>query len=477
MLCKNISIGLKNDFIMLDIKYIREYPEEIKIAMKNRGVDGAIIDKLLAVYEKRRAKIKDVDDLRAKHNILSEAIAQVSGEERTLKIAESRELKVRIDSSEQELTELAGAFTSYMYSMPNIPLPEVPVGKDESENKVIREVGEKPAIDDPRDYMTIATMLDLIDTQRAAKVSGSRFGYLKNEAALLEIALVRFATDLLTGKKELQKFSPHKSLLVTAQMMAVSEEQPSEILPMLPRDWPFIPIIPPVFIKEEMMRAMGYIDSEKDEAERYFFEKDKLYLVGTAEQSLVPMHADEIFDINKLPLRYVGFSTCFRREAGSYGKDTHGILRVHQFDKVEMVSFVLPEDSQREHKFLIAVEELLMQELKIPYRVVALCTGDISQPSAATYDIEAWLPGQNEGKGQYRETHSSSNTTDFQARRLNIKVRNGRKLEFVHILNGTALAIGRTIIAILENYQQEDGSVKIPEALVPHMGGITEIRR
>ncbi|TSC67714.1 MAG: seryl-tRNA synthetase, partial [Parcubacteria group bacterium Gr01-1014_66] len=282
-----------------------------------------------------------------------------------------------------------------------------------------------------------------IDTERAAKVSGSRFGYVRRELALLEFALVQFAIEKLVKNG-------------------------------------FVPVVPPVMIREEMMHGMGYIDSEKDREERYFLEKDGLYLIGTAEQSLVPMHADEIISEKHLPLRYAGFSTCFRREAGSYGKDTQGILRVHQFDKVEMVIFSKPEDSCAEHELMIRLEEELMQELQIPYRIVALCTGDISQPSARTIDIESWFPGQNEGRGQYRETHSSSHTTDFQARRLKIRIRKtDDTIEFVHILNGTACAIGRTLIAILENYQQEDGAVKIPRVLQKYMGErevITEAR-
>jgi len=230
----------------------------------------------------------------------------------------------------------------------------------------------------------------------------------------------------------------------------------------------FIPVVPPVMIKAEMVRGMGYVKSKvksqksKIEEEMYFLRDDDLVLVGTSEQSIGPMHADEILQEKDLPRRYVGFSTCFRREAGSYGKDTKGILRVHQFDKVEMFSFCKPEDSIKEHKFFLSLEEKLMKLLKIPYRIVQVCTGDLSFPSASTYDLESWMPGQKE----YRETHSTSNCTDFQARRLNIRYRaKAGKLNFVHTVNGTAFAIGRTIIAIIENYQQKDGSVKIPEIL------------
>ncbi|MFH1253795.1 MAG: serine--tRNA ligase, partial [Candidatus Uhrbacteria bacterium] len=277
---------------------------------------------------------------------------------------------------------------------------------------------------EPKDYMTIAEKLDLIDVKRAAKVSGTRFGYLKGEVALLEFALINLALDVLSKEH-------------------------------------FIPVIPPVMIKTEMMEAMGYLDTAADRAERYFLDKDNLILVGTSEQSIGPMYQGEILEEKDLPRRYVAFSSCFREEAGAYGKDTKGILRVHQFDKVEMFSICQPEKSKEEHQFLLKMEEKLMQSLKLPYQVVQLCTGDLARPSASTIDIETWMPGQ----GEYRETHSTSNCTDFQARRLNIRYRSKQGVEFVHTLNGTAFAIGRTLIAIIENYQQKDGSVKVPKAL------------
>ena len=320
-----------------------------------------------------------------------------------------------------------------------MPDDDVPEGKDESEKVVLREEGGRPKFKfQPKDYLEIAQNLDLIDVERAGKVSGTRFGYLKREAALLEFALVRLAFEALAKEG-------------------------------------FIPVVPPVLIKTESMRGMGYIDTEADKEERYSLEKDNLYLVGTSEQSIGPMHKDEILEEKELPKRYAAFSTCFRREAGSYGKDTKGILRVHQFDKVEMFSFCKPEDSKKEHQFLLSMEEKLMRLLKLPYRVVRLCAGDLSRPSAATFDIEAWMPGQDE----YRETHSTSDTTDFQARRLNIRYKNPKtgKNEFVHTLNGTAFAVGRMIIAILENCQQADGSVKIPEVLQKHMGGLKVIKK
>ncbi|OHA09318.1 MAG: serine--tRNA ligase [Candidatus Sungbacteria bacterium RIFCSPLOWO2_02_FULL_47_9] len=322
---------------------------------------------------------------------------------------------------------------------------------------MLREVGVKIKFSfKPRDYVEIGEKLDLIDTKRAAKVSGTRFGYLKREASLLEFALVQFALQFVGDEKNIADIIMKRSLAIAPT--------------------PFIPVVPPVLIKPEAMKAMGYVERGGDEI--YFLANDNLYLVGTSEQSVGPMYMGEVFAEEKLPHRHIAFSTCFRREAGSYGKDTRGILRVHQFDKAEMFVFSTPETSEDEHELLLGIEEALMAKLGIPYHVLNICTGDLGDPAASKYDIEAWLPGQNGGKGEYRETHSTSNTTDFQARRLNIKVRRkDGKLEFLHMLNGTGFAIGRTLIAILENYQQEDGSVGVPEALQSFMGGIKEIRR
>jgi len=320
-----------------------------------------------------------------------------------------------LEAAEKEFNEL-------FVKIPNPPLGDVPIGKDESENKVIKGIGKKPKIVQAKDYLELAEKLDIIDVKSAAKTSGSRFGFIKNKGALLEIGLIQLAFETLVKEG-------------------------------------FIPIIPPTMLKPEMMKAMGYVERGGDEI--YFLEKDNLYLVGTAEQMIGPMHANDVFEAKDLPKRYVAFSSCFRREAGSYGKDTKGILRVHQFDKVEMFSFTKPEESVKEHKFLLSMEEKLMQLLKVPYRVMQICTGDLGDPAAAKYDIEAWMPGQNE----YRETHSTSNCTDFQARRLNIKYKTKNGLGLVHTLNGTAVAIGRTLIAIIENYQQKDGTINVPTVL------------
>ena len=420
---------------MLDIKFIRQNPIKVKEGCQKKQVD-VDIDLLLKLDEKRRKYLKEVEDLRAKENQLSNLIEkEKDNEKRTELIGEAQQIKKKIKEEELYLKGVSEEFEKLMLKIPNPPFDDVPSGKDEKDNVVLREVGKVPKFDFKfKDYLTISENLDLIDIKRAGKTSGTRFGFLKREAVLLEFALIDFTLDNL--RKE-----------------------------------GFIPVIPPVMIKPEMMKGMGYV--ERGGEEIYFVEKDNLYLVGTSEQIIGPMHADETLEEKELPKRYAGFSSCFRREAGSYGKDTKGILRVHQFDKIEMFIFCQPEESKKEHQLLLSIEEKLMQSLKIPYHVVQICTGDLGDPAAAKYDIEAWIPSEN----RYRETHSTSNCTDFQARRLNIRYRaKDGKINFVHTLNGTAFAIGRTLIAIIENYQQKDGSIKIPEVLQPYLP-FKEIRR
>ncbi len=406
---------------MLDIEYIRENPKEIEKGAKDKSVK-IDVNKLLDIDKKRRKNLTQLEELRAEKNKANKEIAKAKNKKKL--ISEMKKVDKKADKLEKKQKELNKEFEDLMYKVPNIPFEDVPIGKDDSENVVLRKEGEKTKFDfENKDYLEIAKKLDLVDIRRAAKISGSRFGYLKREAVLLEFALVNLAFDTL--RKE-----------------------------------GFVPVIPPVLVKPEIMRGMGYIDTKEDANETYYLEEDDLFLVGTSEQSIGPMHKDEVLE--KFPKRYVAFSTCFREEAGSYGKDTKGILRVHQFDKLEMFSFVKPEDSKKEHQFLLSLEEKLMKLLGLPYQVINICTGDLGRPAAAKYDIEAWIPSE----GRYRETHSTSNCTDFQSRRLNIKYRNKEnKLEYVHTLNGTAFAIGRIIIAIIENYQQKDGSIKVPEAL------------
>ena len=416
---------------MLDIKFIRENPEKVKEGCKKKQVK-VDIDRLLEFDKKRREALQALEDMRAQKNKASKKISETKSKKEKQKIILAmQELDRNSDRLNKSLKELEEKFTQLMLQIPNLPQDDVPVGRDERDNVVLRKVGERPKFDfKPKDYLEIAEKLDLIDVKRAAKVAGTRFGYLKREAALLEFALIGLVLETLTKKG-------------------------------------FIPVVPPVMIKPEMARGMGYPE-QFDGEEAYYIEKDNLFLVGTAEQSLGPMHANEVLDEKELPRRYVAFpSTSFRREAGAYGKDTRGIFRVHQFDKIEMFSFSKPEDSIKEHQFFLEIEEKLMQDLKIPYRVVQMCTGDLGFPTVAKYDIEAWLSSES----RYRETHSTSNCTDFQARRLNIRYRDkSGKLNFVHTLNGTAFAIGRTLIAIIENYQQKDGSIKIPKVLQKYTG-------
>ncbi len=431
---------------MLDIKFIRDNPEGLKKSLKDRRVEFDV-DYLLELDEKRRAKIKEVDDLRARQNELSDNIAKIGGSEREDKISESKKLKALLGDAEFEMKALEDEFLELMYKIPNIPLDDVPVGKDAGENKVIRKWGEVPKFNfAPKDHLELGEALDIIDIERAAKVTGTRFGYFKREAALLEFALIQFTFSLLTSERELKRMADSVVKGYSAK--------------------PFIPVVPPVMVRPDAMTKMARL-TEQDKDERYYLPKDDLYLVGSAEHTLGPMHMDEIFNEDDLPIRYLGFSTSFRRESGSYGQDTRGVLRVHQFDKIEMESFTLPENSIKEQHFIVVIQERLVQELKIPYQVVAICTGDMGKPDARQIDIECWMPGQD----KYRETHTSDLMTDYQTRRLNTKLRrkNG-KLEFVHTNDATAFAIGRIIIAILENYQEEDGSVKIPKVLQKYMG-------
>jgi len=413
---------------MLDIKFIRQNPDKVKEGAQKKGVK-VDIDNLLEVDKKRREVIQAIEEMRAQKNKASEVISSTKDmKEKKKTILKMQELDRNSDRLNKNLKELEKEFNDLILQLPNLPQEDVPVGKDEKNNVVIKKMGEKPKFDfQPKDYLEIAEKMDLIDVKRAAKVSGTRFGYIKKEAALLEFALVSFTFRKLTKEG-------------------------------------FIPVLPPIMLKSEMARGMGFLE-QADKNEAYYIPQDDLYLAGTSEQPLGTMHANEVLKDKELPLRYLAFSTCFRREAGSYGKDTKGIFRVHQFDKVEMFSYTKPEDSEKEHQFFLKMEKSLMKDLKIPYRVVRICTGDLGFPVASKYDIEAWIPSE----GRYRETHSTSNCTDFQARRLNIRYQTGKGLNFVHTINGTAFAAGRMLIAILENYQQKDGSIKVPGVLQKYL--------
>ncbi|MBI2591664.1 MAG: serine--tRNA ligase [Candidatus Brennerbacteria bacterium] len=438
---------------MLDVEFIRQNPDQVKEGIAAKNIDPKLVDKFLKLDNDWRVKVVAVDHLRSEQNTVT---AEMKKSKASDVISRAQIIKKQLTSLEKSMAELEKKRWSAWSALPNLPLPEVIRGKSDKENTTAKEAGNKKEFNFiPKDYLVLSEVLKIIDVKRAAKVSGSRFGYFFGDAALLEFALIDFVLKTLLDEKIISAIAKENNLKISAK--------------------PFIPVIPPVLINRESMWGMGYADRGAEEI--YSLEKDGLFLVGTSEQSIGAMHQGETFKEQELPLRYVGFSSCFRREAGSYGKDTKGILRVHQFDKLEMFSFVSPENSKNEHKLILGIEEYLMSKLEIPYRVLNICTGDLGDSAAAKYDIEAWLPGQNNGKGEYRETHSTSNTTDFQARRLNIKYasevfENGKKPspKFVHMLNGTAFAIGRAIIAIMENYQTVEGFIKIPEVLKPFFG-------
>jgi seryl-tRNA synthetase len=410
---------------MLDIKFIRQNPDLVRKNLTDRQVEFNL-SQLLEIDERRKQVLQAIEDIRAKKNKASKAIAHAKDEKEKEKIIlEMKELDKGADRLNKSFRRLEKKFNDLMLKLPNLLLDDVPRGKDEKDNLVLEEIGEKRVFDfENRSYLELAEKLDLIDIKRAAKISGSRFAFLKNDLVFLELALINFAFENLVSKG-------------------------------------FIPIFPPMMIKKEMAQGMGYLEQTNDE-EAYYLPKDDLYLIGTSEQPLGAMHAKEFFQEKELPRRYVAFSSCFRREAGSWGKDTKGIFRLHQFDKIEMFTFSKPEDSKKEHLFLVENQKKLMESLKIPFRVVKLCSGDLAKPSASTIDIECWIPSEN----RYRETHSASNCTDFQARRLNIRYLTKQgKLRFVHTLNATAIAIPRILIAIIENYQQKDGTILVPEVL------------
>ena len=405
----------------MDIQVIRENSEEVKKALGRRLFkDVHLIDEAIRLDEERRKLLIEIEALRSERN--------KAAKEKNIEVG--KRIKKELLSKEPRLTKIETEFKEALYGIPNIPGEDVPEGPEENK-KVLRKIGEPEEFNfEPKDHLALGENLGIIDVERAAKISGSRFAYLKGDGVLLELALVSFAFEKLTKEG-------------------------------------FTPVFPPMLIKKEITDGLGYWHGGGNENYYYVEElKNPLYLVGTGEHSIVPLHKDEVLEDKELPKKYVAFSSCFRREAGTYGKDTRGILRVHQFDKVEMVAFCRPKDDSKLHEQILSYSEGLMKDLGLPYQVVLLAAGDVGFPTAKTYDIETWLPGQ----GKYRETHSISTTTDYQARRLNIRYKSAEGNKFVHILNGTAFAIGRTIIAILENYQQKDGSVVVPEVLRKWMG-------
>jgi len=407
---------------MIDIEKIRKDSDSVITNLEKRGVEKKSIKKLMKLDNDWREKTEEVEKLRAKQKEQGQQLKSEEQENREKKISDMKKLSEEISRRQKELSGLSEKRNKAWRGLPNLVFEDVPVG-GENDFELLRTVPENiPEFGfTPKSYLELCSP-HLVDVERAAKVSGSRFVYLKGQVARLQMALVSYVFDLLMNEK-------------------------------------FTPILPPVMVREEAMGGMGYLDVHADEI---YKTQDDLYLVGTSEQSLGPLHMDEIIDEEDLPLRYVGYSSCFRREVGSHGKDVKGMLRVHQFDKAEMFSFSHPDNSEAEHNYFLELEERIMGSLNLPYRVIKLASQDLGWPSAKTFDIETWMPSEN----KYRETHSTSNTTDYQARRLNIRYRKADgQVEKLHMLNGTAIALGRILIALIENHQQADGSVKIPEVL------------
>ena len=412
---------------MLDVKAIRENPEHARKALARRGMAESI-DELMELDERRRELTARVEQLRAEQNRASKAIGKAQADERTELIEEVSKVSAAIDRLEPELEEAERRLADALARVPNFPDESAPDGLTEEDAVEVRRGGEPPQLGfEPRDHVALGELLGMLEVERAVRTSGSRFVYLLGDIVHVQFALVRHALDILTAKG-------------------------------------FLPVIPPVLVREEAMFGTGFLPT--DAVNIYVTREDDLYLVGTSEVSLAAFHMGEILDESSLPIRMAGYSTCFRREAGSYGKDLGGMFRVHQFDKVEMFSFTRPEDSSDEHEFLVGVEEEIVGNLDLPYRVVNIAAGDLGLAAAKKYDIEGWLPGQ----ARYRELTSCSNCTDYQARRLQTRVRRGDgAIEVLHTLNGTATAVGRTLIAILENRQRQDGSVELPKALFPYL--------
>lgn len=405
---------------MLDIKFIRENIDQVKEGVRNKNFDTSLVDSVLALDEKRRTLMQEIQDLQARRNKAA----------KEKNIEEGKAVKELLNAQEPELEKIEKEFYEVLNQIPNLPAPDVKVGKDDSENEEVKKWGEMPKFDfEPKDHLTLGTELGILDFEAGAKVSGSQFYYLFGDGAMLELALVQYAFEVLSKEG-------------------------------------FLPVMTPDLAKSRYYLGTGYAP-RGDEAQTYTIEGEDLGLIATAEVTLAGRHADEVISEKELPIKYIGYSHCFRQEAGAYGKYSRGMYRVHQFTKAEMFIYCTSEESYKMHDYLLEMEEKIYQGLGIPYRVLKQCTGDLGAMATRKYDIEAWMPGRND----YGEVTSTSNCTDYQARNLNIKYRTKEgKNEYIHMLNGTAIATSRTPIAILENFQQADGSVIIPEVLRKWMG-------
>jgi seryl-tRNA synthetase len=407
---------------VLDLRQIREDPEGVRAALGRRGEQAAEgLDKVIDLDRRRRDLLPELEGLRAEQNAANERIRSAPDEDaRKSEIEAMRAVSGRVKELEAELAEVEAELQAALAPLPNLPDPTAAPGP---EDELVREVGEIPVMAfEPRDHLELAG--GMIDTERAARLSGSRFAYLRGALVMVELALVRWVLEKLQGRG-------------------------------------FEPVIPPVLVRERALYGTGFLPDTEQQI--YALGEEELFLIGTSEVALASLHDDEILDAEHLPRRYAGFSPCFRREAGAAGRDTRGIFRVHQFDKVEMFSFIEPERSGDEHERILALEEEILAELGLAYRVVNIAVNDLGNSATKKYDCEVWIPSQ----ARYRELTSCSNTTDYQARRLNIRMRGDKRTRILHTLNGTAVAVGRTIVALLENGQREDGSVALPACLQP----------
>ena len=412
---------------MIDLKLLREQPDLVRQSQRARGASVELVDAAIAADQQRRNAIVEFERVRAEQNALSKSIGGAKGDEKNALLAKAKDLAAAVKDADAKRAEAEAHADKILGELANIADTRAPVGGEE-DFVVLEEIGAPPTFSfTPKDHVELGKILGAIDTERGAKVSGSRFYYLTGNGALLEFALINLAM---------------------AKAVAAG----------------FIPVVPPVLVKPHAMEGTGFLGQAAENV--FHLEQDDFYLVGTSEVPLAAYHMDEILESDKFPLRYAGFSSCFRREAGTYGKDTRGIIRVHQFDKVEMFSFCAPEDAAAEHERLLAWEKDFLNALEIPYRVIDVATGDLGSSAVRKFDCEAWIPTQN----AYREVTSTSNCTEFQSRRLNIRYKDSSGTRPVATLNGTLCAIPRIIVAILENHQQADGSVNIPKALVPFLG-------
>lgn len=420
---------------MLDIKFIRDNPDIVRAAIKNKKAEPVDLDEILRLSDERKELQQKVDELNRKKKEAAEARDAEVG----------KKLKEEGVALQALHDEVGKRLVALLIKLPNIPSPDTPVGSDEKANKVLRQVGEKPTFDfTPKPHWEIGESLGIINSKKAADISGARFTYFMGDMAKMQFALLHLAMKVLTDEEVLKDIAARAGLSVSTK--------------------PFIPVVPPYMMRSAVMNRMARLNPVD---ERYFFEKDDLVFIGSAEHTLGPLHMDEIIPEEALPIRYVGYSPAFRREAGSYGKDTRGIIRMHHFDKIEMETFVKPEDGYLEQDFIVAIQEHFIGLLGLPYQAVIVSTGDMGMADQRQFDMEVWMPGQD----LYRETHTADYMGGFQARRLNTRVkRKEGSNEVVHMNDATLVAMGRTLAAVLENYQEKDGSVRIPKVLQEYVG-------